>query len=225
MTHVAVLDPRTHGALRLSPSLQVSSPGQLCMVAVVAKELDRVAVEAPICFIKDGQTGQFGMFALLGLRPGENRMVGPDGAWLGRYVPLDVRRGPFGLAMRDGQAALTIDLANPRVAAAEGEALFDAGGQPSAGVRSAQAALSEMMAGVAVTRDLIRAICDHRLMAPAKIALGKGDEAPTLEGWYAIDTKALAALPGPALEALSRQGYLFAIHLLAISMINLERLI
>ena len=61
------------------------------LAPVVRAELARAALALPLAFLQEA--GRFFLMAVLSLTPGRNMLVGPDGRWLGRYIP--------GLPMRE----------------------------------------------------------------------------------------------------------------------------
>ena len=60
---------------------------------IVAAELARAALALPCAFLQ--QSGRYTLVAVLSLIAGRNMFVGPDGRWLGPYVPAVFRLYPF----------------------------------------------------------------------------------------------------------------------------------
>ena len=116
-----------HGGLRIRADLAEASAATQHPVPIVASEFRKAAVQYPIVFAKNPETGRFGAYVLNGLGVEENLF------WSGTeldvaYVPLNVRRQPFyvgtndvpplgvpSLAARspDGSNVLCIDLDSP----------------------------------------------------------------------------------------------------------------
>src|ERR1700740_908619 len=99
------------------------------VVPLVGTELANAALAMPIAFTR--QEGRHIAIGLLSLTPGRNLFVGPDGRWLGPYVPAAFRSYPFRLIRKEGteEWVLCIDEDSKLLAAgAGGEPIFDAQG-------------------------------------------------------------------------------------------------
>ena len=66
------------------------------VVPLTATELPKAVMTLPVGFIEQG--GAFVLVAVLGLQPGKNLFVGPQGRWVGNYIPAAFRSYPFRLA-------------------------------------------------------------------------------------------------------------------------------
>src|ERR1700734_2120149 len=79
------------------------------VVPVVGAELFRVVLAMPVAFVE--QSGRYELMAVLSFTRGRNMFVGPDGRWLGSYVPAWYRSYPFRLLQREGadESVLCID--------------------------------------------------------------------------------------------------------------------
>ena len=60
---------------------------------IVGAELARAALAMPCAFLQ--QSGRYTLVAVLSIIAGRNMFVGPDGRWLGPYVPAVFRLYPF----------------------------------------------------------------------------------------------------------------------------------
>ncbi|MDV7395813.1 SapC family protein, partial [Arthrospira platensis SPKY1] len=75
---------------------------------LVVQELPKACMHLAIAFIPQGE--HFTPVAVLGLQPGQNLFVTPDGRWLGGYTPAAYRGHPFALANTpNGQQVLCVD--------------------------------------------------------------------------------------------------------------------
>ena len=88
----------------------------------------------PIVFVQ--QAGRYVAMALMSPMPGNNLFIGPDGQWLGGYVPSPLRSYPFCLvraAQGSEQLTLCIDEDSGLVRDADekGESFFTADGKPT----------------------------------------------------------------------------------------------
>ena len=64
------------------------------LTPVVLAEIGLVGSGMPIAFVE--QAGRFVPMAVMGLIPEHNLFVGPEGQWLGGYVPAATRSYPSG---------------------------------------------------------------------------------------------------------------------------------
>lgn len=220
MANFEVLDPAKHAEVKVEPGAAMSESH---LVPVLATELGKAALHYPIVLVKNPDTGEFGLFALMGLRPGENLFFSADAGAAGGYLPLDLQRQPF-LVVRggsEGSGAIAIDLDHPKVGTSDGASIF-AGDQPL--ILRVQPVLKAVMSGIAPTQALIAAALEHDLVKAGEIAVSDPAGAFTLRDFYTLDQQAMGALSGETLAALNAKGQLLALHLILASMGNVERL-
>src|SRR6266403_5629944 len=105
---------RAHSELKINPDLAEASAARQHLIPIVASEFRKAAVQYPIVFAKNPETGRFAPYVLNGLGVEENLF------WSGTqldvaYVPLNVRRQPFFVGTNEGPATnvLCIDLDSP----------------------------------------------------------------------------------------------------------------
>ena len=222
MARIEILNATKHAGLRIRRDIAPPTPH---LVPVVATELRELAVEYPVVLVKNPETGQFGLFALLGFREGENLFAGGNKSWLAHYIPIDIRRQPFVVARgkEEGKGAVAIDLESPLISESDGQPIFgeDGGGL----VKDIQPVLAAGMSGLAPTQALVAALNEHDLIAPGRIEVPDPDGAFTLEGFYTLSSANLATLSGEALADLNSKGLLFAAHLILASMANVAKLL
>ncbi len=177
------------------------------VIRLAGTEISHAALAMPLAFAPvDGKPA---LVAILGFRQGQNLFVGPDGRWLGRYVPAAFRSWPFRLLKgSDGRATLGFDEASGLLAAPrEGEAFFEENGEPSEALKQTL----DFLANVSRSQDA----CGCRL--------GTFDAAWTLRPWpsrlrmetrsarstaCSVSTKPRSARFREALLALSKGGAL-----------------
>src|SRR5258708_22712672 len=83
-----------HPELKIDPGLAEASAARQHLIPIVASEFRKAAIQYPIVFAKNPETGRFAPYVLNGLEPEENLF------WSGTkldvaYVPLNIRRRPF----------------------------------------------------------------------------------------------------------------------------------
>lgn len=233
MANLVLLDSNKHRNLRVITSRGAEYGENVHLVPVIADELSGLVLDYPVCLLKDEETGQFGLHALLGFDPGENLYLSGD-KWDATYVPLHVKRQPFmvGIAANQGEeatsenAVITIDLDSKRVQQSEGEALFTEVGSRTAYLTAIDSLLAELMNGIKTTEAYVAAIAELDLIESAQvnITFANGDQR-TYDGLYTINADKLNELSGEALEELNRKGFLQASYLLLASMGQLQKLI
>jgi hypothetical protein len=195
-----LLDTQTHRLLRVRPA---SGAGRH-FVQIVPGELPRIAARAPVVLTKHPETGRFYIGAVYGFAPGENLLVGADGAIDGA-TPLDWEREAFFV---EGEA-IAVDPAHPRFAGDDGRRLFDDGGEPTDALRRVQRALAQLDAGLRESDALVDALLAAGVVEPVDVSLSFDDGARVrLEGLYTVSRDALSELPDADVLRLFRAGQL-----------------
>ncbi len=198
------------------------------VVPLAARELPRAAAHLPIA-VSDGEDDKPARFvAVLGLQPGENLFVSAEGRWLGGYVPAAFRAYPFVLARTgedDGQRMLCIDedsglLTDPP----DGEALFDAQGEPTEVVKQVLEFLRQTDGSVAHAATLTGQLAEHELLQPWPLTAQTDQGTRRIGGLLRIDEARLNALPAEALKALQPSGALLAAYCQLLSMQQIQTL-
>ena len=220
------LDNVDHQHLRVID--RASSEQSINQALVVPSEFEQLQREYPILFRRDAD-GQFQSVAILGLDRGENLFLSDD-EWLTRYVPATLRRGPLFLGVGDegqpGDAAILIDLDDPRVSESEGEPLFLPHGGAGSFLQQAAEALQIVHEGLARSRAMFALFAELDLIAPVEISAEIDDgTCYRLDNFLTISVEQFAALPGAGLEQLSRAGFLAAAVHTRSSLANINRLI
>ena len=223
MPSFQAVSPSTHAAKRWRRYTGYAFAVHDALAPLVAHELPRAALHLPIAFAQQGDA--FTPVAVLGLAPGRNLFVAPDGRWLGGYVPAAYRAYPFALAtLPDGQLALAFDVDSGLLAEADGEPFFDADGSPAQGVKDVLAFLNQVHANRAQTARCCQVLAGHGLLQPWPITLqGDGGER-VVQGLYRIDEAALNALPADALKTVQQAGALPVAYCQLLSVQHLPRL-
>ncbi|WP_049720984.1 SapC family protein [Gilvimarinus polysaccharolyticus] len=232
MANPVVLDAKKHHDLRVITKRGAQFGEAVHLVPVIADELRSLVLDYPICFIKDTETGQFGLYALLGFGEGENLYLNGDN-WHASYIPLHVRRQPFLVANHtlndnSSRSVAMVDMDSARISqsADQGEAIFDDAGQPTEYFKQMQRLLAKLIEGSQITSRFIQTLADKNLLEAAKIniTLASGEQ-KNYEGLYTINEQTLATLEPEAVSELHKLGYLQACYLMLASMGNISKLI
>jgi hypothetical protein len=196
MARFEALNADSHGELRLRERI----PEGRIFVQIVAREFAAAAATCPILFSKSPETGQFYVGAMFGFKPEEPQLTTDDG-----FVPFDVERQAFFVSGDE----IAIDVEHPRIAAVDGQPLFDGDGQPSECLKRIQYALGQLALGVEQTDRFIQALLDLKLIEPIDIALSFDDgETLQLQGLYTVSRDSLRELEDSDALRLFRDGHL-----------------
>ncbi len=211
MSQIVVLNSQTHRGLRVQPQPAARYGDDQRFVPVIVTEFSLAAVHYPILLSKDAETGAFYCGAMLGFDAGENLFLDEDGRGRDAYRPLNLQRGPFYTAGSE----LAIDLDSPRLAAPDGQLLFEESGEPSAYLQSIMALMRELRPGLERTKAFIETLLTLKLVAPLDIDVAFDDGTRRdVTGLYTIDQEVLRALPDATVVSLFRRGYLHLISLM-----------
>ena len=212
------LTPERHGRLKLRGT-GYGFAAQLHAVPLAAEEFTAACRSMPIVFTAQAPHVPV---ALCGLQAGHNHFVQPDGSWAeGVYVPAYLRRYPFFLARTapdSQQLVLCIDPAAPQVSATDGEDLFTADAKPSAALDRAFGFTKAVEEAGARTRAMAEGLTELGLLKPSQVQFQHNGQPMRVDGFFAVDRQALAALPAEQLAQLRDRGWLEAIyaHLLSV---------
>ncbi|WP_158969388.1 SapC family protein [Paraglaciecola sp. L3A3] len=233
MAGYTILDPKQHKDLRIITERGAEYGENLHIVPVLADELKVLVAEYAIFFIKDNQTGQFGLNVLTGFEPGENLYLQKN-LWQAHYVPLNLVRQPFmvGIKGEEGDkpspqnTLVTINLDSPRVNKEKGEALFDTKGKSTDFLNSINGLLVKFVQGMPRTQEFINTLLALELLMPITLKFTLADgEKKSFSGLYNIDEEKLAVLSGNELQSLHQKGYLQACHMIIASFGQIQKLI
>ncbi len=222
------LDTHVHRALRLAPVLNdYRFAAKTNSVPLAGLEFIEAAKEYTIVFTRTHE-GLIVPAALLGLREGENLFVEAAGGWGARYIPAFVRRYPFALGAggQERERPVCIDLAYSGCNAADGEALFDDHGEPTAALQNILHFFEDYQVHWTRTERFVQRLQDFDLFMAltAKIELFDGRHF-ALDGLLIVDEQKLLGQPDAAALSVFRAGELAWIYAHLASLTNLSRLL
>lgn len=229
MVNPVALHNKTHRNTRIITIRGAEFGENIHFVPVMGDELRHLVLDYLVCFMKDPETGQFSLFALLGFEPGENLYLRGE-QWNASYVPLHIRRQPFLVARppegSSGKAVISLDMDSARVQELSGEALFNEDGSNTPYLDQVIQVMSALIAGTDSTKAFIETVSGLDLIAPAQLNITFADgEQKRFEGLYNISEEKLHELTGDKLEQLHKRGFLEACTLMMASMGQVQRLI
>jgi hypothetical protein len=232
MTNTALLNNVQHNDLRVIARHAAAFGDNVNQVAIVPTEFEAIQREYPILLGK-APGGEYQALALLGLDPGENLFLDPQG-WHARYVPAMQQRGPFLIGFHPQQAdgephlepMIHVDLDHPRISRSEGEPLFLPQGGHAPYLEHITRVLRLMHQGVSLSKGMYAAFAELELIEPVAVQIDLSDrEQYKLADYYTIGEERLAKLGGASLERLHRAGFLRAACFLVSSLQNISRLV
>jgi len=185
----------------------------------------------PIVFIS-GDGKSFNAVAIVGMNTKENLFVS-DGHWAGEtYMPAYARRYPFCMArMNVNQVEQKNRLICIEQSAIDenGEAMFDAKGQPTSKWQDLERLLGEYETDLERVREMCAIVADYGLLEPftmqAKLKLEKGGGSMQLGGMHRIAEKNIENLNAAQLKNLLRRGIMARIYVHLLSLEHFGRLL
>lgn len=224
-TRIVPLSKSAHAQLRWTPFTDWRFAAGEFMVTLAGMELPRAAGSFPIAFARAGERTE--TVALLGLEPGRNLFVGPNGEWGGEYVPAMLRARPFALGLSaDGQSMLCIDEASPLIVRGEGdgESVFTEGAALSPAAQKTAEFLRGFHGSLAGTWRACDALWRHKCLQPFQFPGNLATSLKQMRGLYQVDESALKALPAEALAELMPLGAVGIAYAQLISLFKLPSL-
>src|SRR6202011_1661306 len=230
--HLVELSREEHSQLKISPDLAEASAARQHLIPIVASEFRKAAIQYPIVFAKNPETGRFGAFVLNGLEPEENLF------WSGTkldvaYVPLNLRRGPFFVGTADTPTGadgnvLCIDIESSCLTASGQKSIVEADGSDSPYLSEILSIVRELIDGQNQTTGLINAALSLDLLCPIVLDIVLEDgKSLHVEGLYTIDEDRFRSLDKGKVEKLWNEGVMDLIYSVVIStgqIFNLIRL-
>lgn len=226
------LDRTQHRQMRLKAgAVRYDRTAGMNSLFVTAVEFGDVCREYPIVFVEAG-TGPDGQrevapMAVLGLEPGENLMLGDDGAWAALYTPAILRGYPLGVVPVDADNyAVCVDLKAEALSETEGERLFDDAGEATPFLVERRKFVEEIERETQRTRLLGRRLVELGLLRSMRFDANLPDgRTLTVDGFLALDEDKLSALPDAQVLELHRNGVLALLHAQRISLGHMRSLV
>jgi hypothetical protein len=223
------LNRTAHRDLRLKAVNNIRFAAAAHSVPLTGVEFAPAARDFPILFAGNTME-EAGPMALLGLRQGENLLVGDNGFWeQGIYVPAFVRRYPFVLAEKPvgtegDDFTVFLDEAYEGFNDSEGERLFNEDGTDAPALTNAVNFLGEFQDHVARTQWFMGKLREHDLLEPRTITLQKEGKGINLNGLFVINEEKLRSLDEKTAHEFLREGALGWIYAHLVSLANIDRM-
>jgi hypothetical protein len=233
MANHALVSPIAHKDVKVITKRSAQYGDNLWYALTFPREFRSVQANYPIFFNKNPNTGKFMSVALFGFKEHENLFLDDDG-WHADYIPASVLRGPFLIGTQtvteDGQEQqkrmLTLDLDNPRVSDAEGEALFLPFGGNSDFLDKTSSMMEALHFGAIDGQVFTAKLAELDLLEPCTLDITLDNEQKNqMIGFYVINEDKLDTLPIEQIQDLRESGYLQAIYMAIASQGNIRALI
>lgn len=215
-----------HGAKKWLRHSGYAFAGPINVAPIAAAELSHAARALPLAFVQ--QEDKPVLVALMGLLPGQNLFVAPDGRWLGLYVPAALRGYPFRLGRTNGEGnnfALLVDEASNLVidqaVGDQGIPFFDDAGNPHPETQKVLEFLAKTRQSMEMSERAVAALADKGVLEAWPLQIKDGEEERQVAGVSRINEAALNALSPDDLTLLRDSGALAIAYAQLLSMGNL----
>ena len=226
----AALDRVKHRELKLNLAARdLSTVSKLNAFFVAGTEFTDACKEFPVVWVNAGKSDDgkpaVAPIAVFGLK-GEQNLCIEGNAWRVRYVPAMLRLYPFALA-RVAATEMVVCMDESWAGfGTEGQALFEADGEPSSFTLDVQKQLENFEQEVERTRLAGAMLVEKGLLRDMRFDATLPDGSKlVVDGFLTIDEDKLAALPDADVLLLARNGLMGLIHAHQISLGNMARLV
>jgi hypothetical protein len=222
MTKLTAISQDHHGTLFWQRSLSFEFACRIHAVPVMEAEIVPATQSMPMAFIK--QEDKYILVALMSPIAGHNIYVGPNGQWLGSYIPSVFKSHPFRLVgdKEAGHHTLCVDENSGLISESGGEQFFDKNGELSRSVKDILEFLKQVHYSQIRTNQGVNILADAGVIAkwPLKIRTGDGEQ--TVTGLYRVDETALNALDDETFLGLRKARSLPIAFCQLLSMYNIR---
>ena len=223
MPRFAVVSRERHGRKKWARFNGYAFAAANALLPITGAELARAALAMPLAFSE--QSGRYTLMAVLSPVPGGNMFVGPDGRWLGSYVPASFRLYPFRMLPQQDtkELVLCVDEESGLVVerSAAGEDFFDAEGNLSPALKPVFEALMVVERSRTATDLAVAALAQAGVIRPWQIKLKTDQGEKAVSGLHHVDEAALAALPDDVFLKLRATSALPLAYAQALSAVQL----
>ena len=210
MTKLVPVSKTTHAqkVWRRVPNYRFAA--EQALAPIVLAEVLHVGSWMPIVFVE--RAGRYVLSAMLSPIPKQNLFVGPDGQWLGGYMPSPLRSYPFRLLRPEGseQMALCIDEDSGLVADADekGENFFLADGKLSQSTSKLMEFLRQIEASRMATDLAVASLAEAGVIEPWPLEVQVGEKKASTTGLHRVKKSALHGLDDDAFLKLRKTSAL-----------------
>jgi hypothetical protein len=195
------------------------------LTPIVLGEAQQVGSRMPIAFVE--QKGRYAPMGMMCPVPKQNLFVGPDGQWLGGYVPASLTSYPFRLMRREGSEQMTLcideDSGLVKDADEKGENFFTADGKPSPSVSQLMEFLRRIESSRMATELATASLAEAGVIERWPLQVQVGDKKAGISDLYRVNESALSGLDDEAFLKLRKTGALRLAYAQIMSMQQIVR--
>jgi hypothetical protein len=222
---------KTHKVRLLAPGEAPEFVREGAAIPITHSEFVPAGRHYPIVFIS-GDGKNFNAVAVVGMNSKENLFVS-DGHWAGEaYMPAYARRYPFCMTrvnINQVEQKERLICVEKSAIDENGEAMFDAKGQPTGKWQDLERLLGEYETDLERTREMCEILADYGLLEPftmqAKLKPEKGGASMQLGGMNRVAEKNIENLNAAQLKNLVRRGIMARIYVHLLSLEHFGRLL
>jgi len=228
MPNLIAISPNDHRHLKVVRAQALVNQTGTHMVPVIVDEFRRLSAEFPIVFVKNIDTGQFVVVALMGFEEGENLFF-EHGNFTASSMPLNFLRQPFNVGLDEDKTfnlSVCVDIEHPAVGEQVGDALFNDDGSQSEMLQNVSSVLATLYHGDETTNQFVDFLSSHNLIMPVQVKAEFEDHSNCeVGGIYTVDEEALTKMSSDKLGEMMRQDYLRLAYTAASSLSQISMLI
>lgn len=222
---IVPLNQEKHKSLRVKQDTTFAAAADQHLVALTLRECPSAASAMPIVFVKNPQSGEFHLAAVMGVDPQVNLFRQNDN-WMAHHVPWNLQRSPFDIRGSLEQISVFIDENSSLIDEKEGIAIFDEEGKTTQYFEHMQRLLGAIAESEIAGREFLKILAEHELLTPIRIHVTyANDEQKNLVGMYGINEAKLNQLPDDVILSLMKSGGLSVIYAVLCSIGQLSRLL
>lgn len=224
MPNYQAISRERHGAKRWLRYSGYAFAMRDAIMPLALAELAKAALSLPIAFIV--QDDGYVPAAVMSLQPEKNLFVAADGRWIHAHIPAAIRGYPFRLAhASNGRQVLCIDEDSGLLSdGVEGEAFFDAAGNPAQALRDIMDFLAQTEQSWHAAARACAILNKYQLIQPWPIVHQTESGERKIDGLFRIDESALNQLTADALFEVRNTGGLHIAYCQLLSMQHLPAL-
>lgn len=227
MAKVELLNNELHRNIKIKTNRDVSDLKEQSILPLVLGEFSHAAIEFPICFIKNNQSDEMQVVALMGIESKENLFVKNEG-WDAAYMPARYTHRPFGLLQNPDDKAnfgIALDFDSELVSEEEGIALFDEEGNETEFLQKQKEAMGTYLEQEHMTKAFAKELLDKGLLVQRQVNVTVQEKKYDIDGVYIIDEKKVEEMSDEDFLDLRKRGMIGAVYTHLISMRQMNNLI
>lgn len=228
---VVPLDKQKHAGLGLPKEMNYAWAAEINAVFINAAEFFKAALDYPIAFVREPQSGELLPMAILGLKAKQNLFVDAQGRWRPHtYLPAYFRRYPFCIAelpAKEGEAPQRLVCVQQDALTKDSDQLlFTTNGEPTPTWEPIHKLMEAMEGARQQTRVLTRRLEALGLLVPFDaVAMPKQGERSRLQGLFRVDEEKIAEIQAKDFKTLTKKGEMRAIYAHLLSLENFASLL